>query len=173
MVEKETPIVPPTPTPQTPIPEATPTAEPEVKKPEVIAADELEALNREIEEANKSLVSEDVAKVIKLEKEAAKKEAEKEFLVSQRVKDLEAEKNALIKAKEQSERDSAAKLEALTQKVNGMISSRAPVKNENPFNEKPPADTTLDVSKLTDEQANDIELASMEAFFEAKSKINN
>ena len=157
---------------ETPTPEA-PQEPPKEKNQEEIAEDELEALNREIEEANKSLVSEDVSKVIKLEKEAAKKEAEKEFLVSQRVKDLEAEKEALNKAKEQSERDSASKLQALTDKVNSLISSRAPVKNENPFNEKPPADDTFSVDKLTDEQATDIERASMEAFFEAKNKIRN
>jgi len=166
-------------------PEATPeinTPEPEVSTPEEvttppaktqeeIASDELEALNKEIEEANKSLVSEDVAKVIKLEKEAAKKEAEKEFLTNQRVKELEAEKVALQNAKEQAEKDAAARLDALTQKVNSLIASKAPVINENPFNApQPPAETKLDVGKLTDEQAQDIERASMEAFFEEKSK---
>ena len=74
-------------------------------------------------------------------------------------------------AKEQAERESAAKLEALTQKVNSLITSRASVKNDNPFNApQPTADNKLDVGKLTDEQAFDIERASMEAFFDAKSK---
>jgi len=145
--------------------------EPSGKTQEEIATDELEALNREIEEANKSLVSEDVAKVIKLEKEAAKKEAEKEFLTNQRVKELEAEKEALKQQKEQSERDAAAKLEALTQKVNSLISSKAPVKNENPFNAQPAATPKpLTIDDLTEEQSQEIERASMEAFFDEKSK---
>jgi len=136
---------------------------PEVKTQEEITTEELDALNREIEEANKTLVSEDVAKVIKLEKEAAKKEAEKEFLVNQRVKDLEAEKDALVKAKEQSEKEAAEKLEALTKKVNSLVSSQAPVKNENPFNEPQPAQAPSD--NLTKEQMDNIEEASMVEMF--------
>jgi len=170
MAEEETAT--PTEPTTAPTPVETPVPATELNNEDILKA-ELDELNKEIEEANKSLVSDDVAKVIKLEKEAAKKEAEKEFLVNQRVKELEAEKDALAKAKEQAEKEAAAKLEALTQKVNGLISSRAPVTTENPFNAQPPAESTPSLADISDEQAKDIELASMEAFLEAKSKQYN
>jgi len=135
----------------------------EEKSREEITAEELESINKEIEEANKSLVSEDVAKVIKLEKEAAKKEAEKEFLVNQRVKDLEAEKIALAKEMEHSEKEAAAKLEKLTERVNSLISSKATVKNDNPFNEPQPAKVPTN-DDMTEEQEIDIETGSAIAF---------
>lgn len=154
---------------ENPTPEAKPVPE---KTAEEIANDELEELNREIEEASKSLVSEDVAKVIKLEKEAAKKEAEKEFLTNQRVKELEAEKLALQKEKEQAEKEAAAKLDALTQRVNGLISSRAPVQAESPFNAPALAEESTSIDNISDEQAKEIELASMEAFWNRRPEFD-
>ena len=141
------------------------------KSAEEIASDELEELNREIEEANKSLVSEDVARVIKLEKEAAKKEAEKEFLVNQRVKDLEAEKEALRKQMEAAERKTAEELDAFKQQINSLRTSRAPVVSENPFNAQPTEPQKPNNTGFTDTEAEEIERASLEAFLESKTRI--
>jgi hypothetical protein len=159
-----------TPTPVEVIPPATPAPE---KSVEDIAQEELDELNREIEEANKSLVSEDTSKLIKLEREAAKKEAEKEFLVNQRVKELEAEKEQIKKEAAEKEKAFALKMEALTNRVNGMVASKAPVVNDNPFNAQPPAPNPNQSTEFTEDEVRDIELASMEAFFDAKSRDKN
>jgi len=138
--------------------------------PNAISTTELEELNREIEAANKKLVSDEMSKTIAAEREAAKLEAQKEFMVNQKIKDLEAEKEKIQKEKEDAERKSAEQLNVLKTKVDSLISTKAVVSTENPFRNEPVESQKVSVDRLTDEQVDDIERNSFEAFLEHKSK---
>jgi len=136
------------------------------KTHEEVTQDEIDAINREIEEANKKLISEDVSELIKKEKELAKKEAEKEFLVNQKVKDLEAQLLKEQEAKKDAERQTAAQLQALMEKVNALTAAKAVVQNDNPFKndpQEPPKPT-----ELSNDVADEIEHASYMAFMDSK-----
>ena len=58
---------------------------------------ELEAINADIEKAKGALVSKGTEELIQKAKEEARKEAEKEFLVNQRIKEIETQKAELQK----------------------------------------------------------------------------
>jgi len=138
------------------------------KTPEEVTQEEIDAINKEIEEANKKLISEDVSELIKKEKELAKKEAEKEFLVNQRVKELEAELKRKDEERIASERASASQLQAIMEKVNALTASKAPVHNDNPFANEPSAPPQS--KELDEDTASEIERASYIAFMESASR---
>lgn len=135
--------------------------------------EEIEKLNREIEETKRKVVSEDINQKITAERDAAKKEAEKEFLVNQRVKDLEREKEELQKKNEESQRNAAAQLEALKAQVDKLMTSKVVAVGDNPFKkpeENSTKETGLNVDGMDDEELRIIEEASFQAFLEQKSK---
>jgi len=138
------------------------------KTQEEITQEEIDAINKQIEEANKKLVSDDVSDLIKKEKELAKKEAEKEFMVNQKVKELEAQLKQKEEERIASEKASASQLQAIMEKVNALTASKAPVSNDNPFTDapqEPPRPT-----EMTDEMTKEIERASYIAFIENKRR---
>lgn len=126
------------------------------KKTEEVTPEELEALNKDIESATKNFVSAEVQKKIEEAKAQAKAEAEKDFNVQQRIKELEAEKERLAKEKEEQEKKAAEELSSLKSKVDAVISSKATIASQNPFKSEGAA-------SFTDDEANVIERASFEA----------
>jgi len=141
---------------------------PVVEQSNDVTQDEIDAIQAEIDKANEKMVSEDIQKRIAEERDAAKKEAEKEFLTNLRIKELEKEKEELKKQQEQREREAAQQLELLKQKVNELAAARAVVKEDNPFKSReivPPKEDTL-----TDEMADEIERASYDAFMEMRNR---
>jgi hypothetical protein len=171
MADAQEPAVPPaqTPPPATPAPDATQSSVDE----EVVSQADIDELNSEIERMNKEMVSEDTAKMIELEKEKARKEAEKDFLVNQKIKEQNDLIEAMKKEKEESEKKNAESLEALTRKVNEMVTSKAVIPNGNPFNEpanEPEPQTPSTMSKQT---IDDIERASYELFMQEKQRNLN
>jgi hypothetical protein len=146
----------------------------EVKAPEVPKAPEfnVEELHREIEAANKKIVSDEVAQLIAKEKEAARKEAEKEFLVNQKLKDKEAELEALKKAQLEKERANAEQLEALKRKVDEMAASKQPTVVANPFSAPTPtvspSQPLPSVLNLPEAQLSEVERESFNALFTRK-----
>jgi uncharacterized protein (DUF3084 family) len=150
--------------------EVTETQKPKEDINQGVSQADIDELNAEIEKLNKEIVSEDTAKLIAVEKEKAKKEAEKEFLVNQRIKEMEQEKEAMKKEREESERRSAEQLQALKTKIDSLSASRAVVKNDNPFAEPSNNPPSPSQTNLTDEQVSDIERASFELFMKEKSR---
>jgi chromosome segregation ATPase len=136
---------------------------------ETVTEDELAAIEAELNKANKSIVSEDIQKRIQEERESARREAEKEFQVNQRIKELEAEKETLKKQQEQKELEAARQLEELRQKVNSLVAARGVARETNPFKDEKP-EPTKDTSFLNDEMADEIEKASFDAFMEMRSR---
>jgi hypothetical protein len=133
--------------------------------------EEIEKLNKEIEEAKKQMVSEDVEKKIMAEREAAKKEAEKEFLVNQKIKDLEREKLELQQKNEAVQRQTSQQLESLKAQVDRLMSSKAVITQDNPFKREPQPDVNKSVDMMDEATIDKIEEKSFEAFMESKSRI--
>jgi hypothetical protein len=138
---------------------------------EQFAQEEIDKLTKEIEEANKKIVSSEVAETIRKEKEVAKKEAEVEFAKNQKIKELEEQLKKEKEQKELFEKSAAAQLEALKTKLDSLISAKAVANTENPFKKENDVKPQFSLDKLTEEQVNDIEYNSFIAFMEDKSKI--
>lgn len=134
---------------------------------EQISPQELDALNKDLEQANKTLVSEEVQKKIDAAKQEARAEAAKDAEVQSKLKELEAEKAALIKQKEEQEKKAAEELAKLKEKVDSVISSKAVISGQNPFNGEKKGEL------LSEKEADLIEKASFEALLNKRENINN
>ncbi len=133
---------------------------------EQISAEELEKLNKDIDDTTKKLVSDETAAQIQEAKEEAKKEAEKEFAINQRIKELEDEKAKLEEQRIAKEKEAAEQLTALKSKVDELTSSKAVVQGDSPFKEE----SQTAPSEISEEVADDIERQSFEMFWEESRK---
>lgn len=124
--------------------------------------DEIDAINKDITAARSSLVSEETKKEIERAKEEARREAEKEFLVNQKIKELEEQKQRLEAEKVAQQKEFDQKFSAMEGRINDMIGSKAPAADNNPFKEPNAQPTTAE--NMSDDMINDIERASGEAF---------
>ena len=125
--------------------------------------DELDAIQRDIESAKSSLISDEAKQQIQRAREEAKKEAEAQFLVNQKIKEQEALIEQLKQEKIQKEQEFNEKFQSMESKINDMVSSKAPVNVENPF--KQPGDSKpVSAETMSDDMINDIEKASGEQF---------
>lgn len=140
-----------------------------VKAPETKPDFNIEDLHKEIDAANKKLVSDEVSTLIAKEREAARKEAEKEFLVNQKLKEKEQELENFKKAQLEKERQASEQLEMLRRKVDELASSKAPINVQNPFNSpSQPKDTKPAVLNMTEEELEVVEKASFHALLDRK-----
>jgi multidrug efflux pump subunit AcrA (membrane-fusion protein) len=121
---------------------------------------ELAAINADIASAQSALVSKGTEELIQKAREEARKEAEKEFLVNQRIKEIETQKAELQKRLEDKEKASAEELDKLKTKVNELVSSRASIQVQDPF--RNPVNTG---QELSEEKITQIEVASARAFW--------
>lgn len=124
--------------------------------------DEISAIQKDIESARASLVSEETKKQIEAAKVEARKSAEQEFLVNQKIKEQEALIEQLRQEKINKETEFNDKFQTMEAKMNDLISSKAPVTVENPFKSEPPQATTVET--MTDAQINAFEQESGRAF---------
>lgn len=131
------------------------------KEQDVLNNEDLDKLEKDMDNARNTLVSKETEDKIAQAKEEAKKEAEKEFLVNQRIKELEEEKVKLAEDKAKKEEEVAKQLEEMKEKLNAAITSRAVPTANNPFNDKP---SSSNIDKLSDDEVNQIEQASYLAF---------
>jgi len=130
----------------------------------------VEELHKEIEAANKKIVSEDVAQLLAKEREEARKAAEKEFAINQQIKDKEAELEAIKKAQKEKDLENARQLEALKRKVDELASSKQPVQVQNPFSSPSTSkDDKPSVVNMKEEDLDVVEKASFEALLARKN----
>lgn len=125
---------------------------------------DIEALNKDIEDAKSKLVSKETEEKLSAAKEEAKKEAAKEFEVNQRIKELEAQNEVYKKQMEDKEKEAAEKITILSDKVNSYIESKAVVSNNNPFDNK----TNNSNEQVSDEDIENIEKQSYAAFVDER-----
>lgn len=130
---------------------------------ETMTPEELQNLQKEIDEANKNIVSDEVQKKIELAKQKAREEAEKEFTVNQKIKELEKEKEELVKKQQEKEIENARRLEELTKKVNDSISSRAVAPSGSPFTDPTPSTPGDTIENMSQDQVDQIERESFDA----------
>ena len=129
----------------------------------------IEDLHKEIDAANKKIVSEDVSKLLEQERAKAKAEAEKEFHINQKLKEKEAELEALKKAQLEREKEAATQLEMLRRKVDELASSKQPISIQNPFNtSQSQKDDKPSILKMKEEELEAVERASFEALLDRK-----
>jgi len=140
------------------------------------------AMQKDIDDAKKSLVSDDTQKVMEKVKAEAKAEAEKEFAVNAKIKELEADNKKLLDIQVEKEKESATKLDVLTKKVDEMTTSKANVVQQDPFKGNQPVDIKTKVDSLSDNEALDLQEKASEQFFgkegyeliqRDKAKMNN
>lgn len=128
--------------------------------------EEIEQIQKDIDSAKSSLVSDETKKEIQQAKEEARKEAEKEMLIKQEITDKEKLIEDLKRQKIEQEKEFNDKFKSMEDKLNDMVSSKAPVSNTNPFtsNQPLPQDTGMTAKNMSDDQINDIERESGVAF---------
>ena len=131
-----------------------------------VSEEELAKIKQDLQSANTNIVSAEVQKQIDDAKAQAKVEAEKEFATNQKIKELEEEKAKLKAEQEAKEKDAAEQLAKLTEKVNDLTSSKAPAKSDSPFEST--NETPNSGFKPTEEDADEIEKASMEVFLKER-----
>jgi len=130
----------------------------------------VDELHKEIEAANKKIVSEDVAQLLAKEREEARKEAQKEFAVNQQIKDKEAELENMKKAQKEKDLENARQLEALKRKVDELAASKQPVQVQNPFGSPSQSkDAIPSVLSMKEEDLDEMEKASFEALLARKN----
>ena len=131
-----------------------------------LTPEEKAAIQKDIDDANKTLVSDDTRVAIEKAKVEAKAEAAKEFEVNAKIKELEAEKEKLKQDQIIKEKEAAEKLVELTNKVNEMTTSRAAINTQDPFKSNTtPSDMKSRVENLTEEDAKDIENEASRQFW--------
>jgi septal ring factor EnvC (AmiA/AmiB activator) len=132
------------------------------KEDPILSQADLEVLQRSIEEANAKLVSTEVQEQIKKAKEEAKKEAEKEMITNQTIKDLEERLAKKEKEKQELEKNTAEQLGTFKKQIDTLISSKAVVNTNSPFDK--PKDTEIKkVIDISEDEAQAIEKDSFAA----------
>lgn len=127
----------------------------------------------EIDKANKKIISDEVAQLIAKEKEEARKLAEKEFLINQKLKEKEQEIESLKQAQKDKELKAAQELEALKRKVDELASTKQPMNIVNPFATPPQGNNTQithPVLGMKAEELDVVEKASLSALLGKKSE---
>ena len=133
-----------------------------------LSEEEIKQMEADIAKARADLVSPDTEQKIKQAKEEAKAEAEKEFLVNQKIKELEEEKTKLLEAQKSKEEETAKQLEGFKEKIDSLTSSQQPIRGDDPFKKQKNNDGDNpegNVDKWTDDKVNDFERQSGSAFF--------
>ncbi len=155
--------VPAAPAPSVPTPAAAP--------PAAMTQEELNALEKDLNMASDNFVSKDVQDQIKVAKDEARKEAEKEFATNQKIKELQEQ---LAKKEEDAievQKQTAEQLGKFKEKLDNMASSKAVVSvNTPPFKieqNTPPTQESA-FSNLSEDSAEQIEKASFEAILARK-----
>jgi len=137
---------------------------PEEKPKFDISKEELDAINKDITKAREGLVSKEMEDKIAKIKEEVRIEAEKEFLINEKIKQSEQEKAELQKKIDDIQKASAEELEKLKSKVDELISSKAPVKTEDPFSKKN-SSGDAGIDSWNEEKVQDFEEASARSFW--------
>ena len=143
--------------------ESKPVPTPAATKEEV-SQEDLKALEQAIEDANKTLVTDDVQEQIKVAKEQARVEAEKEFAKNQKIKEMEEQ----LKKKEEEnvaiQKQAADQLAALKARLDDMSASRAVAPTQTPFDKQPQEENKITPNNMTPEQMKEFERDSYLAF---------
>ena len=142
---------------------------PATETKEEASQDDLNALEKAINEANDSLVSKDVQEQVKVAREQAKMEAQKEFETNQKIKELEAQLKAKEDEKVELQKQTVEQLQALKTKVDDMTASKAIAPTQTPF-DKAPEEPEKDKLDMNADEMAQFETDSYRAF--AQRTIN-
>ena len=130
-----------------------------------LSPEEINKINKDLEEAKANLISDEVQQKINEEKEKARVEFEKEALVNEELKNKQLEIEGLKKKMEEDQRRTAELIAKFEGKLDELTSSKAPISMQNPFTQ-PPQDKPLtnNFNTMTEEQVNEIERLSRDRF---------
>jgi len=131
----------------------------------ILTPEDKAAMQKDIDDAKKDLVSDDTSKAIEKAKVDAKAEAEKEFATNAKIKELEDANKKLLDEQTEKEKKSAEQLDALTKKVDDMTTSKANINQQDPFQATPQPDMKSKIDSISDEGALDLQEKAAEQFF--------
>lgn len=131
-----------------------------------LTEEERAQIQKDMEDARKTLVSEDVESKIRQAKEEAKKEVEKELQMKAELEKAKAEAEELRKKNEEAQKQAATQLDALKKRVDEMTASRAPTSVVDPFgNPSRLTDGSHPIDSLNDAEIDKLEERSAREFF--------
>ena len=135
-----------------------------VEEPKVnLSKEDIDAINRDIDNVKSKLVSKETQDVISKAKEEAKAEALKEVEIQRKIEELEKEREELAKAKEDQEKLANEELSKLKTKVDELTTSKQTIASEDPFVKKP--EMSQEVDKWSDDKVKQIEEESARRLF--------
>lgn len=117
--------------------------------------DDIKAINDDLKATKESFVSTETDKI--------KADVKKEFEVQKELEEAQKAKEELEKKLQQKEQDTAKKFEEFQNKIDNMISSKATIVSENPFETK--ESMSNEVDKWSEDKVNEFEEKSARAFF--------
>jgi TolA-binding protein len=137
------------------------------KETKSITKEDVEQIEKDIQDAKSSLVSKEVDMKLEEMKTKAKEEALAEIEMQNKLREQEEQNRKLQEQLEAKEKEAAEKLNSLQQKVDEMVGSKAAFQPVDPFKNEPHQSTegVPDVKRMSDEQVDDIEMESARAFF--------
>lgn len=136
----------------------------EQKEPEgSLSKEDIEAINKDIQATKDSLVTKESQDAIERAKTMGKEEAAKEFELKSKLDEQERMNKELQEKIAAQEEKAAKELDALKSKVDSMITSKAPIASENPFNKEPALSDEVD--KWSNEKVEKFEENSAREFF--------
>jgi hypothetical protein len=128
-------------------------------------AEEEKKILEEIQKAKASLVSKETEDKIAKAKQEERARVEQEIKEKQERESKEKELADLKAKLEQQERASADRLEALQKKVDELITSRAPIRQEDPFKNETRSKPGLDIDNMSEEELEKLEEELKRQFF--------
>lgn len=137
---------------------------------DVLTPEEKQALEQDIADAKQSLKDKEAA--VKEAKEEGRKEATKEAELQRKLEEQERARQELENKIKSYESNSAAQNEEFKKQLDELRESKMVVEPENPFagNQAQPS---VNVDAMSEDEINDIERESCEAFLDARSRGGN
>jgi len=139
---------------------------------DVLTQEEKQALEQDIADAKKSLSDRDKESAVAAAKAEGRQEAEKEAELKRKLEEQERARQELEGKIKSYEEASAKQNEDIKKQLDELRESKMVVEPENPFagNQAQP---NVNVDAMSEEDINDIERESCEAFLEARSRGGN
>jgi len=129
-----------------------------------LTKEDIDAMNKDIADAKSSLVSKETEMKLEDVKRQAKEEAKQELELKAKFEQQEQLNKELQEKLEAKEREASERLSKLQEKVDEMVSSKAAVRPVDPFAAQE-QEKAVDLKRMSDEDINDLEHASAQAFF--------
>ena len=132
-------------------------------KESTLTKEDIDAINKDIEDAKSSLISKETDMKIEEMKKQAKEEAMKELEVQRKLEEQERMNKELQEKLNEKEKEASERLSRLQAKVDELASTKQAMKPADPFQVQEAG--KINIKSLSEDDINDIETNSARAFF--------